>query len=50
MASYFHFYRWLVGSYIVLATPCLIWMIFHMLDLGSSEVFNPTLVGESFVR
>ncbi|CAN0581357.1 unnamed protein product, partial [Ectocarpus sp. 12 AP-2014] len=31
VASYFHFYRWLVGTYIFIASLSLVWIVFHVL-------------------
>lgn len=49
VASYFHFYRWLVGSYILLASPSLVWIVFHLLDQGSAAIFNVSLIGAAYL-
>ena len=49
MASYFHFYRWLVGTYIFIASLSLVWIVFHILkqvNQGRSTIFSATLIGE----
>lgn len=51
VASYFHFYRWLVGTYIFIASLSLVWIVFHILkqvNQGRSTIFSATLIGESF--
>ncbi len=48
VASYFHFYRWLVGTYICIASLSLVWVVFHILkqiNQGRSTLFSATLVG-----
>ncbi|CAM9530445.1 unnamed protein product [Ectocarpus sp. 4 AP-2014] len=48
VASYFHFYRWLVGTYIFIASLSLVWIVFHVLkqvNQGSASVFSASLVG-----
>lgn len=48
VASYFHFYRWLVGTYIFIASLSLVWIVFHILKLvnqRSSTIFSATLIG-----
>eukprot|EP00903_Cladosiphon_okamuranus_P018655 g17170.t1 len=48
VASYFHFYRWLVGTYIFIAGLSLLWIVFHILkqvNQGSSTIFSATLIG-----
>lgn len=48
MASYFNFYRWLVGTYIFIASLSLVWIVFHVLkqvNQGRNTVFSASLVG-----
>lgn len=52
VASYFHFYRWLVGTYIFIASMSLVWIVFHILkqvNQGRSTVFSANLVGQNSV-
>lgn len=49
VASYFHFYRWLVGTYIFIASLSLVWIVFHVLkqvNQRRSTIFGASLVGE----
>ncbi|CAN0196172.1 unnamed protein product, partial [Pylaiella littoralis] len=48
VASYFHFFRWLVGTYIFIASLSLVWIVFHILkqvNQGSTSIFSVSLVG-----
>lgn len=49
VASYFHFYRWLVGTYIFIASLSLVWIVFHILkqvNQRRASIFSVSLVGE----